>query len=53
MQRQGGKAKMTFEDALKQVLEMASHYNAYYRDTQNAEEESDATIILSESFQNN
>ena len=52
LQRQGGsKAKMTFEDALKQVLEMANHYNAYYRDTQHAEEESDATIILSESFQ--
>ena len=26
-------------------------YNAYYRDTQHAEEESDANIILSESFQ--
>ena len=51
LQRQGrSKAKMTFEDALKQVLEMANHYNAYYRDTQNAVEESDATIILSESF---
>ncbi len=52
LQRQGGsKAKMTFDEALKQVLEMANHYNAYYRDTQHAEEESDATIILSESFQ--
>ena len=51
LQRQGGsRAKMTFDDALKQVLEMANHYNAYYRDTQHAEEESDATIILSESF---
>lgn len=51
LMRQGGsKAKMTFEDALKQVLEMANHYSAYYRDTQKAEEESDATIILSESF---
>ncbi|WP_028903525.1 helicase-related protein [Prevotella sp. P6B4] len=51
LMRQGGsKAKMTFDDALKQVLEMANHYNAYYRDTQKAEEESDATIILSESF---
>ena len=51
LQRQGGsKAKMTFEEALKQVLEMASHYSAYYRDTQQAEEESDAVIILSESF---
>ena len=52
LQRQGGsKAKMGFDEALKQVLEMANHYNAYYRDTQHAEEESDATIILSESFQ--
>lgn len=51
LQRQGSsKAKMTFEDALKQVLEMANHYSAYYRETQKAEEESDATIILSESF---
>lgn len=51
LQRQGGsKAKMGFDEALKQVLEMANHYNAYYRDTQHAEEESDATIILSESF---
>lgn len=51
LQRQGGsKARLTFDDALKQVLEMANHYNAYYRETQRAEEESDATIILSESF---
>ena len=51
LQRQGGsKAKMTFEDALKQVLEMANKYNAYYRDSQHAEEESAAIIILSESF---
>jgi superfamily II DNA/RNA helicase len=52
LQRQGGsKAKMNFDEALKQVLDMANHYNAYYRDTQQAEEESAATIILSESFQ--
>ena len=50
LQRQGGKAKMDFDEALKQVLDMANHYNAYYRDTQQAEEESAATIILSESF---
>ena len=51
LQRQGGsKAKLTFEDALKQVLEMATKYNSYYRELQHAEEESDATIILSESF---
>ena len=52
LQRQGGsKAKMSFDDALKEVLDMASKYNAYYRETQKAEEETDATIILSESFQ--
>lgn len=52
LMRQGGsKAKMTFDDALKQVLMMADKYNAYYRDTQKAEEESEPTIILSESFQ--
>ena len=50
LQRQGGKAKMGFDEALKQVLDMANRYNAYYRDTQQAEEESAATIILSESF---
>ena len=52
LQRNGAsKAKLTFDDALKQILEMANHYNAYYRDTEKAEEETDATIILSESFQ--
>lgn len=52
LQRQGGsKAKITFDDALKEVLDMANKYNAYYRETQKAEEETDATIILSESFQ--
>ena len=51
LQRQGGsKAKLTFEDALKQILEMANKYNAYYRESQHAEEESAAAIILSESF---
>ena len=51
LQRQrGSKAKMGFDEALKHVLEMANHYNAYYRDTQQTEEESAAIIILSESF---
>ena len=54
LQRQGGsKAKITFTDALKQMLDMANKYNSYYRESQRAEEESAATIILSESFQNN
>ena len=52
LMRQGGsRAKMTFDEAQKQVLQMADKYAAYYRETQRAEEESDATIILSESFQ--
>ena len=51
LQRTGGKVKLTAQDALKEVVSMADKYNAYYRDTQHAEEESDATIILSESFQ--
>ena len=52
LQRQGrGKAKITFDEALKQILDMANHYNAYYREVQKAEMESDAAIILSESFQ--
>ncbi len=52
LQRHGGsRAKLTFDDALRQVLDMANKYNAYYREMQHAEEESDATIILSESFQ--
>ena len=51
LQRQGSsKAKLTFDEALKQVLEMADHYSAYYRETQHAEDETEATIILSESF---
>lgn len=51
LQRQGGsRAKLTFEDALKQVLDMANKYNTYYRESQHAEEESAAVIILSESF---
>lgn len=53
LQRQGGsKARLTFDEALKQVLEMANKYNAYYTESQHAEEESDASIILSESFSN-
>ena len=51
LQRQGGsKAKISFDEALQQVVSMANHYSAYYRDTQHTEEETDATIILSESF---
>ena len=51
LQRQGGKVKITFEEAKAEIQAMANKYNAYYRDTQHAEEESDANIILSESSQ--
>ena len=51
LQRQGAsRAKLTFDDAKKQVLEMANKYNTYYRESQRAEEETAAIIILSESF---
>ena len=50
LQRTNGKVRMTIHDALPQVIDMANKYNAYYRETQKAEEETDATIILSESF---
>ena len=50
LQRPGGKATMSLEEAKAEIKAMANKYNAYYRDTQHAEEESDATIILSESF---
>ena len=52
LQRPGGKSKLTVEEAKAEIKAMANKYNAYYRDTQHAEEESDANIILSESFQN-
>ncbi len=50
LQRTNGKVRMTIHDALPQVIDMANKYNAYYRETQKAEEETEATIILSESF---
>ena len=52
LQRPSGKSKLTVEEAKAEIKAMANKYNAYYRDTQHAEEESDANIILSESFQN-
>ena len=51
LQRTNGKVRMTIHDALPQVIDMANKYNAYYREAQKAEEETEATIILSESFQ--
>ncbi len=51
MQRASGKSKLSVEEAKAEIKAMANKYHAYYRDTQHAEEESDAVIILSESFQ--
>lgn len=50
LQRPGGKAKVTTDEAKAEIKAMANKYNTYYRDTQHAEEESEADIILSESF---
>ena len=50
LQRTNGKVRMTIHDALPQIIDMANKYNAYYREVQKAEEENDAVIILSESF---
>ena len=50
LQRTNGKVRMTIHDALPQIIDMANKYNAYYREAQKAEEETEATIILSESF---
>lgn len=45
------KPRKTIHEFLPEIIEMANKYNAYYREAQKAEEESDANIILSESFQ--
>lgn len=50
LQRTNGKVRMTIHDALPQIIDMANKYNAYYREAQKAEEETEAAIILSESF---
>ena len=50
LQRSGGKTGMTLEAAKTEIKAMANKYNAYYRDTQSIEEETEAIIILSESF---
>ena len=44
------KPRKTIHDFLPQIIEMANKYSVYYREAQKAEEESDANIILSESF---
>lgn len=51
IQKELQRGSLKRDEALKQVMEMANYYNVYYRESQKAEEETDAAIILSESFQ--
>lgn len=52
LRKGNSKSKMGFDEALSEVVQMANYYHMYYREMQKAEDESDATIILSESFNN-
>ena len=49
--RTNTRERKTIHDFLPQIIEMANKYSPYYREAEKAEEESDANIILSESFQ--
>lgn len=52
LRRTSGKARMTHDEALAEIIEMAKKYSAYYmaQESQLNEQESNAEIILSESF---
>ncbi len=52
LRRTGGKSRMTHDEALAEIIEMAKKYSAYYMAEESLmnEEETDAEIILSESF---
>ena len=53
LRRTGGKARMTHDEALNEIIEMAKKYAPYYMAEESLlnEKETDAEIILSESFQ--
>ena len=53
LRRTGGKARMTHDEALAEIIEMAKKYAPYYMAEESLlnEKETDAEIILSESFQ--
>ena len=53
LRRTGGKARMTHDEALAEIIEMAKKYAPYYMAEEALlnEKETDAEIILSESFQ--
>lgn len=52
LRRTSGKSRMTPDEALAEIIEMAKKYSAYYmaQESQLNEQESNAEIILSESF---
>ena len=53
LKRASGKARMTHDEAFAEIIEMAKKYAPYYMAEESLlnEQESDAEIILSESFQ--
>ena len=53
LRRTSGKARMTHDEALAEIIEMAKKYAPYYMAEESLlnEQETDADIILSESFQ--
>lgn len=52
LRRTSGKSRMTHDEALAEIIEMAKKYSAYYmaQESQLKEQETNAEIILSESF---
>lgn len=54
LRRTGGKARMTHDEALAEILEMAERYSRYYTAEESLlkMQESEVEIILSESFKN-
>ena len=52
LRRTSGKSRMTHDEALAEIIEMAKKYSAYYmaQESQLNKQESNAEIILSESF---
>lgn len=53
LRRTGGKARMTHDEAFSEIITMAQKYTPYYiaEETMLNQQETDAEIILSESFQ--
>lgn len=53
IRRVGGKSRMTHDEALSEIIEMANKYDKYFvaDEALNNQEETNAEIILSESFQ--